>query len=141
MNNKPRYVFDTNTIVSAFLFDKSNPGRALQKALERGELLLSIEVAEELAEVLRRDKFDRYVRRKTREEFLRTLIKETVFIEITETIQACGDPKDDKFLELAVSGNASQIITGDEDLLTLNPFRGISILTPKQFLKALAEYE
>jgi putative PIN family toxin of toxin-antitoxin system len=137
MNNKPRYVFDTNTIVSAFLFDRSNPGLALYKALEQGDLLLSIETAEELAEVLRRDKFDRYVRRKTREEFLRAFIKETVFIEITENIHACRDPKDDKFLELAVNGNASFIVTGDEDLLALNSFRGISILTPKQFLSVL----
>lgn len=141
MSNKPRYVFDTNTIVSGFLFHKSNPSHALQKALERGQVLFSMEVAQELAEVLRRNKFDRYVRRKTREEFLRALIEEAVFIEITETIHACRDPKDDKFLELAVNGNASQLITGDEDLLVLNPFRGISILTPKQFLKGLAESE
>lgn len=137
MSNKPRFVFDTNTIVSAFLFDRSNPGLALYKALEQGELLLSIKVAEELAEVLRRSKFDRYVQRKTREEFLRAFIKETVFIEVTETIHACRDPKDDKFLELAVSGSAFFIITGDEDLLVLNPFRGISILTPRNFLSIL----
>jgi predicted nucleic acid-binding protein len=56
---------------------------------------------------------------------------------VTESIQECRDKKDDKFLELAVSGNASHIITGDEDLLVLNPFRGISILTPRQFLQSL----
>jgi len=140
MRNKPCYVFDTNTIVSALLFDNSNPGRALQEATDRGALLLSMEIAEELAEVLRRDKFDRYVRRKIREEFLRALIQQAVFVEVSETIQVCRDPKDDEFLELAVSGNASQVITGDDDLLALNPFRGISILTPKQFLESLAEF-
>ncbi len=139
MRNKPRYVFDTNTIVSALLFENSNPGRALQEATDRGALLLSLEIAEELAEVLRRNKFDRYVRRKIREEFLKALIQQAVFVEVTENIQACRDPKDDKFLELAVSGNATQVITGDRDLLALNPFRGISILTPKQFLESLAE--
>ncbi|MFQ5754130.1 MAG: putative toxin-antitoxin system toxin component, PIN family [bacterium] len=137
MQNKSRYVFDTNTIISAFLFDQSNPGLALQEALERGELLLSIEVLEEIAEVLRRKKFDRYVRRKTREQFLRALIQKAVFVEVNETIHVCRDPKDDKFLELAISGNAFKLITGDEDLLCLNPFRNISILTPKQFLSNL----
>jgi len=141
MNNKPRYVFDTNTIVSAFLFNKSIPGRALQEALGRGNLLLSMEVAEELTGVLRRKKFDHYVRKKTREELLRALIYESVFIEITESIHVCRDPKDDKFLELAVSGDASRLITGDGDLLALNQFRGISILTPKQFLDSLAKPE
>ena len=139
MRNKPRYVFDTNTIVSALLFDDGNPGRAFQEATNQGALLLSMETAEEIAEVLRRDKFDRYVRRKTREEFLRALIQQAIFVEVFETIQVCRDPNDDKFLELAVSGNATQVITGDNDLLVLNPFRGIPILSPKQFPESLAE--
>lgn len=50
-------------------------------------------------------------------------------------ITACRDPKDDKFLELAVSGRATHIISGDTDLLTLNPFRGIAILPPRAFLE------
>ena len=139
MKNKPRFVFDTNTIMSAFLIDGSIPDRALQEALRLGDLLLSLEVAEEYAEVIRREKFDRYVKRKTREELLRSLIDEADFVEIAETVQACRDAKDDKFLELAVNGNASDLITGDEDLLVLHPFRGISILTPKQFLKSLTK--
>lgn len=135
MNSESRFVFDTNTIVSALLFEEGNPARAWRRALQRGELLLSLEVAEEIAEVLRRDKFDQYLRRRTREEFLRALIVEAAFIEVTESIQECRHPKDDKFLELAVSGQASHIITGDEDLLVLHPFRGISILTPRQFMQ------
>jgi len=134
MRDKARFVFDANAIISAFLFDKSTPGLALEKALMNGELLLSLEVAEELASVLRRDKFDRYVHRKVREEFLKALILESVFIESRETIRVCRDPADDKFLELAVSGSASHLITGDEGLLALNPFKGISILSPKEFL-------
>ena len=55
-------------------------------------------------------------------------------IQIIETIKACRDPKDDMFLELAVNGNANYIITGDDDLLSLNPFREIKILTPNDFL-------
>jgi len=139
MSSKADYVFDTNIIVSALLFEDSKPALALQEALDQGNLLLSMEVAEEIGEVLRRSKFDRYVKRKTREEFLRAFILEAVFVEIIKTIQVCRDPKDNKFLELAVNGNASHLITGDEDLLTLNPFQGISILTPNQFLETLPE--
>jgi predicted nucleic acid-binding protein len=51
-----------------------------------------------------------------------------------QAIRACRDPKDDKFLELAVHGRADLIVTGDQDLHTLNPFRGIAILTPNAFL-------
>jgi predicted nucleic acid-binding protein len=56
-------------------------------------------------------------------------------IEITEAIHACRDPKDNMILELAVSGQANTIVSGDNDLLTLNPFRGIPILSPTAFLE------
>ncbi|MFQ5771845.1 MAG: putative toxin-antitoxin system toxin component, PIN family [bacterium] len=50
-------------------------------------------------------------------------------------MRICRDPKDDKYLELAVSGGAKFIVSGDKDLLALNSFREISILTPEQFLR------
>ena len=132
-----RCVFDTNTIVSALLFENGNPGRALKEALRQGRLLLSLEVAEEMAEVLRRSKFDKYVRRKTREEFLRALLRDAVFVEVTEGIQECRDPDDDKFLELAVSGGATHIVSGDSDLKVLGFFRDIPILSAREFLESV----
>ena len=53
-------------------------------------------------------------------------------------IEVCVDPKDNKFLSLAVSGNASLILSDDKHLLRLHPFQGISILTPQQYLDAHA---
>ena len=134
-----RCVFDTNTVVSALLLENGNPGVALKVAIRRGDVLLSLEVAEEMAEVVRREKFDRYVRRKTREEFLWALVRDSIFIEVTERIAECRDPDDDKFLELAVSGGATHIVTGDQDLLVLHPFRGILILSPRDFLESLED--
>ena len=58
-------------------------------------------------------------------------------VNITEHIAACRDPKDDKFLELAVSGRADLIVSGDQDMLALNPFRGIPIVTPAAFVRAV----
>ena len=58
-------------------------------------------------------------------------------VAITESVGACRDPKDDKFLELAVSGRADYLVTGDLDLLVLDPFRGVRILTPADFLAAV----
>ena len=52
----------------------------------------------------------------------------------------CRDPKDDRILELAVNGNASFLVTGDDDLLTLNPFRGIQILVPSKLLELMREW-
>ena len=61
---------------------------------------------------------------KERDEFLESLKEESDLIEITEFVQACRDPEDDRVLELAINGNATYIVTGDADLLLLNPFRG-----------------
>ena len=130
-----RVVFDTNVIVSALLFNNSAPARAFTRTLNNGTVLVSNALVGELAGVLQRDKFDRYVTREEREAFLESLLLESVLIEITVAIQACRDPRDDHLLELAVSGNATHIVTGDADLLVLHPFRGVEIVTPTEFLR------
>ena len=65
---------------------------------------------------------------------LNDIEKEALFIEPVVKISECRDPKDNKFLELAVAGKADCIVTGDKDLLELHPFRNIRIITPKEFL-------
>ena len=131
MKSKHRFVFDANVLVSALLFKKSKPRQAFDKAIDSGDVLLSISV---LSEVLNRRKFDKYLLEQERKAFLADLMREAELIEITDEINACRDPKDDKYLELSVSGKAKYIITGDKDLLVLNPFRSVKILTPQQFL-------
>ena len=59
-------------------------------------------------------------------------------VAITERIAACRDPKDDKFLELAVNGHADLIVSGDADLLAVDPFRDIPIVTPATFVQGIA---
>ena len=72
--------------------------------------------------MLGREKFNRYITMEERERFLESLIGESRLVDITETVRVCRDPKDDRVPEVAVNGNASFIITGDNDLLALNPF-------------------
>jgi len=134
MTSRPRIVFDTNVIVSADLFEDSVPARALWLTLALGSLLMSEALIEELRTVLSKPRFDRYATQAEREEFLRDLARETETVEITEMVQACRDPNDDKILELAVNGRADYIVTGDDDLLVMDPFRGIAIIRPAEFL-------
>lgn len=129
-----RYVFDTNVIVSALLFEQSTPGQAFHTALDRGQILVSLPTIKELSEVLGRKKFDRYLLRDEREQFLAALLQEAFLVEISEQIHVCRDHRDNKFLELAVSGNADCLVSGDDDLLQLGVFREIPIITPDQFL-------
>ena len=129
-----RVVLDTNVVVSALLFSASVPGKVFVRVLERGTILVSRSLVRELDDVLRRDRFDQYLSREERDRFLESLIRESELIEITESVRACRDPEDDRILELAVNGHAGFIITGDADLLALNPFRGTRILAPADFL-------
>jgi uncharacterized protein len=125
----------TNVLVGGMAFQDGKADRAVQAARRAGTLLFSPEPASELAEVVRRPKFDRYMPEATRDEFMGVILEEAVVMEPAERLAACRDPKDDKFLELAVGGRADCIVTGDGDLLALHPFRGIPILTPQQFLE------
>lgn len=121
------------------LFGGSKPARAFFFALNEGEILVSADVVWELNDVLGRRKFERYVSEEERRRFLQSLLRESRLIEPEEKIQACRDPKDDKYLELAVGGAADCIVSGDGDLLALNPFRDIPIITPDEFLTTRAK--
>jgi putative PIN family toxin of toxin-antitoxin system len=133
MKNK-KFVFDTNTLISSFIFKNSKPRLAFELGVRSGMVFSSHKTYNELSEVLLRSKFDKYVSPEEKLKALRDFKELTNFIEISETITASRDPKDNKFLELAVSANASCIITGDKDLLILNPFRTIPILNAVDFL-------
>lgn len=134
MTTDLRVVIDTNVIVSAVLFPQSIPRQAFDRTALTGRLLLSATTVAELNETLRRPKLDRYVTEAHRLEFLAALVRDAEIVEVETTVTECRDPQDNKFLELAVSGNATHLLTGDDDLLVLHPFRGIAILTPYAFL-------
>ena len=78
--------------------------------------------------------FAKYVTEDERMEFLAVLLREARLVEVAVHVGECRDPRDNKFLELAVSGKAVCIVSGDKDLLVLHPFRGIAIVTPRDFL-------
>ncbi len=134
MNNGPRFVADTNVLISRIVFRNSVPAQAMRQATASGDLLVSMETLEELESVLFRPKFDSYIARSRRQAFYESLCITAVLIESVPLVSACRDPEDDKFLALALTGRADFILTGDLDLLVLHPFRGVEILSPRQYL-------
>jgi len=128
------FVIDTNTLISAILFEYSNSTMAFDKVKRLGKIPASFETYNELCDVIVRPKFDRYVSLKIRLVILNEIKGLLIFQEISESIQFCRDPKDNKFLELAIAANASCIITGDKDLLVLHPFRNVPILNAVDFI-------
>jgi len=113
------------------------PAQAVAAALRQGDVLISPEQQAELTEVLTRRKFDRYAPQDKRLRFLTGLLSRATQIDVTNTVRLCRDPKDDKFLNLALDGPADFIVSGDADLLTLHPFHGTSTLSPRMFLDAI----
>lgn len=130
-----RVVIDTNALVSRLLLAQSVPGRAVDRALATMEVVVSEATTNELADVLAQDRWNRYVSIKDRQEFLRRLLQICTLLPVLSQIEDCKDPADNHFLALALDAGAEVLMTGDRDLLSLHPWRGVSILTPAEFLK------
>jgi len=120
--------------VSALLVPGSKPRRALDRAFQEGRVLLSFATLAELYDVLHRKQFRRYVEEELARSFLAALARDSEWIDVDVQVNACCDPRDNKFLEIALSGRATHLISGDADLLVLDPFQGIRILSPQEFL-------
>ncbi|MDE0458664.1 MAG: putative toxin-antitoxin system toxin component, PIN family [Chromatiales bacterium] len=133
-----RVVIDTNVWISRLLLADSVTARAVDKALEEFEVVVSEASVDELARVLSRAKFDRYVSVRDREEFLRRLLQVTTMVAVLSEVSDCRDPKDNRFLALALDSESDRIISGDADLLALNPWRGVKIVSPATFLASRA---
>ena len=135
-----RAVVDTNILVRAVIKPSGTVGPVLLR-LRQGSytLLYAQSLLEELIDVLNRPRI-REIYRLT-EQDIQTVVGLILLrgepVTPTEQIAVCRDPKDDKFLEVAVAGEADVIVSGDQDLLVLHPFVGIPILPAAAFLQML----
>ena len=129
-----RVVIDTNVWVSQLLLSGSRAARAVDKALSESEVTVSEALLEELADVLSREKFDRYVTIRDREDFLRRVAQVTKTVPVFSVVEDCRDPDDNRLLALALDSQSDCVVTGDKDLLSLDPWRGIAIVAPATFL-------
>ncbi len=130
-----RVVIDTNIWVSYLINPFSGFSDRIDSILRDQTVLYSDSTMREVLQVLSRPKFGKFITATTIYDFYAAMIERLERVKITENIKACTDPDDDKFLELAVSGKADVILTGDSDLLSLDPFRGIRIIRPGEWDK------
>lgn len=138
MQKNNKIVIDTNILVSAILFPQSAPARAIDKALIYWEVIVSQSTLKEFLEVISRRKFDKYFlgRPNGKQIFIENFLEAVTIVEPTETITDCKDPKDNQFLEIAISANARILVTGDhKDLISMSPYRELEIITAREFLE------
>ena len=131
----PNVVFDASSVIGAALKQDTIPERALLLARSQETICLSPAVESEIREVLRRPKFHKYISDATRGPILDILGAAAVMFEPMEPVTDCRDPKDNKYLELALAAGASVIVSSDDDLLVLDPWRGIRILRPVNYVR------
>jgi uncharacterized protein len=134
-----RVVLDTSVLVSAALRSGSKPHQALLEALATCDVCASLETLAELERVLARDKFDVYLDRVSRSEFVVLISRHSHLFTVQDADLVavdppCRDPNDSKFLALALVAEAGVLVSSDEDLLVLHPWRQTAIVTPAGFL-------
>ena len=132
--NPNRVVIDTNVFISALLNPLGTPKKVINITVSQFTILQSEATYQELATRIGKKKFDKYLEKDDRLDFLSSLRNRSLFVDIWHETRVCSDLDDNKFLELAVSGMAQYIITGDKELLILNTYQGIPIITPAEFL-------
>lgn len=133
------FVIDTNVLISAHLLPQSATRQAYDLVWKKGIAVFSKATFHEFATTSTREKFERYQQLENRLRMIGLIEDRSHFKEATVQITECRDPKDNMFLELAISCAASAIISSDPDLLLLHPFRGIPILSPADFLNAFKQ--
>ena len=127
-----RVVFDTNVLVAALVFPGGHGEAALRRIIEeRDELVLSKPILDELLGVLAR-KFSRDA-----EELAHVAVflgELATVVRPARRLKVLKDDPDNRVLECAVAGRANVIVTGDRALLTLGEFRGVRVVSLRDYL-------
>lgn len=130
-------VIDASTVIGAALRQGGNPWLVLVGAYEQDIVAMSEPVANEILDVLARPKFARVLTVARQAEIARLLFTRAHWFVPEFRVADCRDPKDNIYLELALTAQAAALVSSDHDLLALHPWRGIPVLRPTEFLGLL----
>jgi putative PIN family toxin of toxin-antitoxin system len=131
----PSVVFDASSLIGALLKQNSIPEQALLLARARDTICPSPEVEAEIREVFGRPRFAKYLPPGRDRLILDIITISAVRVEPIVRVTDCRDRKDNKYLELALAAGATTLVTSDNDLLALDPWRGIRIITPADYVR------
>ena len=136
---KPRIVFDANAVLSAMILPDSISGKAWRIGLLNFEVITSTAAMEELERKSSNPSLQKYFASEAERIKIMSAMSRSMLYVDTESIihDSSADHDDDKFLELALDGNAVMIVSGNRDLKMLNPWRNIPILGTGDFVRAV----
>ncbi|MEQ9286855.1 MAG: putative toxin-antitoxin system toxin component, PIN family [Cyclobacteriaceae bacterium] len=133
---RTKVIFDTNIWIS-YLIGYQLGGLTEHLISQKIELVLSQQLRAELIMVTERKKFRKYFSKEKVNELLKLMDFIGTDYEVIEYPNTCRDPKDDFLLGLIRLSGANFLVTGDQDLLVLNPFEGTEIIEPNQLFEKL----
>ncbi|MDI6758711.1 MAG: putative toxin-antitoxin system toxin component, PIN family [Candidatus Omnitrophota bacterium] len=135
-----KVVIDTNIFISGVLVEKGNPSIIIKawKRTQKYQLFVTEEIIQEVLKVMKRlDVIGDIIG-----DWDRTIRKNAISIVPSKEIRAVkNDPSDNKFLECAIEAGADYIVSGDKHLKELKEFKGIKIVSTKEFLDILSKEE
>ena len=140
MSNKSiKIVIDTNLWVSMAMGSRVISEQMLQ-IIENPdiEIFISLELIEELTETLTKPRLQKYLSQARTTYLFELIWQKAQLIKVNIALKICRDPKDDFIINLATEANTHYIITGDIDLLVLNPVDKIEVITIADFLKKMS---
>jgi putative PIN family toxin of toxin-antitoxin system len=132
---RKRIVFDTSSLVPVCLYPEREPALIFRHALLEHDVFISADTFNELVTVLARDKFNAWRPLEHRLRWVKLFREAVILVETATRITECRDPKDNQFLELALSAKADVLVSSDIHLLEMHPFRGVQILQLTDFKK------
>jgi uncharacterized protein len=134
-----RLVADTNILISA-LFWRGNPYKVLRLCMQgKAKLVVSLGMLSELSSILIREKKFGLSEREV-EAYIDLILSHSELVDVKTKVNAIKeDRSDNKFLSCAVDGRAVFVVSGDSHLLKLRAFRGIRIVSAREFLGVFEE--
>ena len=136
-----RVVLDANIYISSLISSQGNPATIINRWLSgEFDVLLSQPIIDEISRVTGYERLQKKYQkiRERRLEFIELISKQSIWSESTETLAIVkADESDNRYLEYAIAGGATYVVTGDEHLLSVGNYQGISIITPAVFVTLL----
>lgn len=136
--NKIRIILDVNIWISCIIGQSQLLEKVSFILLQNNiELIICHQLINELKSSLQKPKLQKYLNQNMANKILPLLEQAANFVEVNSIVSICRDKKDDYLLALAKDGQVDYLITGDKDLLVLNPFESTQIMTLSEFLEEL----
>ena len=135
MKNNIKVIFDVNIWVSAFI--SPNMEKQVQAIIlqDEVEIIACSYLLEELRQTLQRPKFKKYLSSERMLLATELVEQSSTFINLNSVVELCRDDKDNYLLSLAKDAQADFLLTGDKDLLVLNPFEKTQIIKLSDYLE------